>query len=256
MFFVGEKLLKCRASANCLESFKQPRARIEHELECTAAGQTICSKCFKLLPNPDSLADHEDSCQGDEFTCRLCDATYSDVLGLRKHLLNHENPGQHARWWEKPTRNPVTPNRQRYSCDNCGQEFVTQEELQKHPNFCKFVYRCSECPAAFAKLHSLKFHENMHSGAKPFECRKEGCTKRFGNPYHRRAHEELCGTSKEEEHLKKIEQGGTSTAAKVFPCPHCTATFRAVNELKYHVNEHKGRVLVWDEVAIWLNILN
>uniref|UniRef100_A0A8D8CRB9 Zinc finger protein 208 n=1 Tax=Culex pipiens TaxID=7175 RepID=A0A8D8CRB9_CULPI len=235
-----EKLLKCRASANCLESFKHQRTRIDHELECTAAGQTICSKCFKLLPNPDSLEDHEDSCQGDEFICRLCDATYSDVLGLRKHLLNHENPGQHARWWEKPTRNPVTPNRQRYSCENCGQEFVTQEELQKHPALCKFVYRCAECPAAFAKALSLKFHENMHTGAKPFECRKEGCTKGFANPYHRRAHEELCGTSKAEEHLKKVEQGGTSTAAKVFPCPHCTATFKAVNELKYHVNEHKA----------------
>uniref|UniRef100_A0A1Q3F627 Putative c2h2-type zn-finger protein n=1 Tax=Culex tarsalis TaxID=7177 RepID=A0A1Q3F627_CULTA len=234
-----EKLLKCRASANCSESFKQARTRIDHELECTAAGQTICSQCYKLLPNPDSLEEHEESCQADEFICRLCDGTYSDLHFLRKHLLNHDNPGQHARWWEKPTPNPVMPNRERYGCEHCGQEFLTQEELQKHPPFCKMVFRCTQCPAAFSQLHSLRYHENMHSGVKPFQCRKEGCEKRFANPGHRRTHEELCGTSKEEEHLKKVEQGA-SAAAKVFPCPHCTATFKAVNELKYHVNEHKA----------------
>ena len=93
--------------------------------------------------------------------------------------------------------------------------------------FCRF------CTYAAKKSCHLKIHENMHTGAKPFECRH--CDFRTGNSGrlfdHRQKNPDCAAKSKE-----KV----LNVTATTFRCTQCSKTFKNKESLKIHGYKHTG----------------
>lgn len=59
------------------------------------------------------------------------------------------------------------------SAPNCGKIYNTRFNLKRHIDIThlkKKKFKCSVCMGFFASHQSLREHENLHSGARPFVC--------------------------------------------------------------------------------------
>ena len=93
-------------------------------------------------------------------------------------------------------------------------------DLEKHVKDCNKKHFCRYCEKKFNDPSSLRRHENVHTGERPFKC--EVCDKSF----------------KEISHLKRHEKIHTNN--KPFKCSFCDKRFIEAGDLRKHEKIHTG----------------
>ena len=83
--------------------------------------------------------------------------------------------------------------------------------LEKHVKDCNKKHSCKYCEKKFKDPGSLRSHENVHTGERPFKC--EVCDKTFKDPSHLKHHEKI------------------HTNNRPFKCSFCDKRFIQPNEV-------------------------
>ncbi|KAL1380538.1 hypothetical protein pipiens_014116 [Culex pipiens pipiens] len=166
----------------------------------------VCSVCGLAKPSKAALGTHELRHTGARpYPCTVCDKRFSSTTILNSHMKCHA-PKQ-------------------YQCIECGEKFARSENLKRHirHRHAEATFCCSYCPHKSKTREALNQHERSHTKEKPFECRSEGCQKRYASICDRRRHEMA-----------------SHTGERPHQCDHCTASFVRKRQLTIHVRKHTG----------------
>ncbi|XP_039447345.1 zinc finger protein 62 homolog isoform X2 [Culex pipiens pallens] len=145
--------------------------------------------CAETFYSHSARQSHEEPCRGEVITCPVCDIKVKTKNILRIHL-RRQHPDQ------------LPPSR------------ALLQKVKKDAE--KKTFPCTLCSRVFRTPKSLGEHVNDHTGAKPFQCRNEGCTEGFARRVARIYHEEGC-------------------RGLVAPCPFCDIVLKNSRTLKNHV---------------------
>lgn len=192
---------------------------------------------WKSCPNKMSVLERVKSSCGRKhyqklsLICRICKATFVDLLALRKHQLNHKN--------EK-----------KFKCDFCLAQFSNPSHLKVHTrqHTGERPYTCDTCGASYPEASKLKAHLRKHTGEKPYQCSVCNRTFAWTAAYtrHMRTHTgerpytcEFCGVcfadfTSLQRHIR------THTLEKPYQCNQCSSKFTDPSALKLHNRIHNG----------------
>ncbi|KAM9492805.1 uncharacterized protein ACWYII_004513 isoform 1-T1 [Salvelinus alpinus] len=148
---------------------------------------------------------------------------------------------------EEPEPGTSKPTR-RHQCSHCGNCFNHLSTLKVHEiiHTGEKPYHCSQCGKCFKQLGNLKEHERIHTGEKPYHCSQ--CGKGFSQSANLKQHERIhtgekpyhcsqCGKSCNDlGNLKKHER--IHTGEKPYHCSQCGKCFNRPGELKKHERIH------------------
>ena len=123
-----------------------------------------CAECDKRFSTWSKVAKRGRTHGGGgdrAYACYLCDKTFSEAGGLRRHVQVH------------------TAHRP-FTCSLCGQSFTRANNLHHHERHVHTSSRpceCLDCGKLFKRSKELKRHVLIHTDAKPYSCRH--CSERF-----------------------------------------------------------------------------
>ncbi|MEE6499233.1 hypothetical protein FKM82_003368 [Ascaphus truei] len=192
---------------DCGKSFNRRTSLLIHRKNsCAPASRNTrtlfqCPLCKKELSNSCSLRNHMRVHTGERpFTCPYCSKGFRQKSNLRIHLRLHTG--------EKP-----------YKCQYCDDAFPQLPELRRHLiSHTGEMHLCTVCGKALKDPHTLRAHERLHTGERPFQC-------------------QYCGKSypmatKLRRHLKShLEE-------KPFRCQLCGMGYTLQHSLKRHLKSH------------------
>ena len=171
--------------------------------------------CGKRFAHPALLIDHIRSKHTFEkpFKCKECDERFYTKEKLKKHFNIH-----------LCERNPEL----RVKCDfkNCEKYFYTQYSMRRHKKRNHSIERWTcdwpECGRVYKQKIDFDDHIRAHLGHKQFQCKYEGCAKRF--------------------YAKKYLKLHHYTHSKRFVCswPECNDRFTMKMSLTSHLNKHQN----------------
>ncbi|XP_054847265.1 zinc finger protein 398-like [Eublepharis macularius] len=148
--------------------------------------------------SPDAAAE---AAMDRPHTCPECGKTFSLLLSLQIHQMNHQK-------------------KKLYECVYCGRTVGCPSELARHEmiHTKERPYRCAVCGKGFVRKQHLTPHLRLHTGERPYHCAE--CGKNF-----------IC-----KHHL--LEHQRTHTGEKPYACTECGKTFRRKKSLKDHMRIH------------------
>lgn len=201
----GDMPNKC---SMCPEQFMQKKHLTYHMMKLHGFPKPhACSQCNKSFMTRTELRIHEAAKHRGEkpFVCEECGHRASSRNGLKMHIKaihRHDRP---------------------FVCNICGHAFTQKNNLNMHMlvHSGERPYQCHLCGKTFRTQGTLDKHNRTHTGERPFSC--EFCEQRF--------------TEKGAlvRHIASKHQEG-----RPHSCHICGKTFKAREQLRVHLNRHKG----------------
>ncbi|KAM9292131.1 zinc finger protein 408 [Morus bassanus] len=203
----GQRPFSCE---QCGKAFaRRPSLRIHRKIHLAAGTAPAgpkgcqCAICGRHLANPGSLRNHIRLHTGERpYACPYCGKDFRQQSNLREHLRLHTG--------EKP-----------YKCRFCSDAFPKLPELRRHLiSHTGEVHLCTMCGKALRDPHTLRAHERLHTGERPFRC--EQCGKSYTLATKLRRHQKS--------HL----------ADKPYKCELCGMGYTLPQSLARHVLTHRA----------------
>ncbi|XP_069466981.1 zinc finger and BTB domain-containing protein 40 [Ambystoma mexicanum] len=181
----------------------------------------ICKYCNKIFHFRCRLEVHIKRCRmalEKPVQCQDCNEVKASKKELERHRQeSHSYPNSDRTARGRRKRLLVT-------CDICGKQFAHPSGMQYHKrteHFDEKPFSCNECGAKFAANSTLKNHQRLHTGERPYMCKhcQMTFTQAAALAYHTK---------------KKHSEG------KMYACQYCDAVFAQSIELTRHVRTHTG----------------
>lgn len=197
----------------CGKTYSRLRILIMHEWKHTGHLPFQCKLCYKRFKHDSDLMTHERVHTREKpYLCAECGKSFAHWSNLVRHrkLVHCE-----------------LHNEKKYSCSECQKSFKWKGSLKhhqrlKHRNeFCR--RQCPYC-GKMVSLSTLRRHELIHKGERPFKCTMPDCDRKFRSKPEVKKHILMCHTTE-----------------RPYKCDICQKGFINQCFLKHHAAVHSGK---------------
>ncbi|KPP79697.1 hypothetical protein Z043_100708, partial [Scleropages formosus] len=231
----GERPFKCQ---QCDKSYGLKRDLKEHEVLHTGQRPFVCDVCGKAFVRRPSLRIHREAHRSKEANvkatkpkCNVCGKELANSGSLRNHMRLHTGerpyPCPHCGKTFRQRGNllghlRIHTGEKPYKCDHCDQHFSQVPELRRHLiSHTGEAYLCPVCGKALRDPHTLRAHERLHTGERPYKC--DVCGKGYTLATKLRRHQKS--------HLEE----------KPHKCTICGASYTLMQSLVRHQQAHRRK---------------
>lgn len=221
-----------------------PRTQLKFTTD-QAFALDYCNNSFNKKENPSQyfkMHTLESS-----YICANCGISFSSDECRAKHQNIHTSrdtiscPNCGTKLFQKDSLSSVqvdTVEQNPFHCTECEKSFQSDDDLVKHWAFhLDNPHWCAVCEISFQSRHDLRAHQNIHTGAKRFQCKD--CGKRFRASFELVAHCQIHN-KKEKKQKKPLIQGKKRIykEEKQYHCTVCEKCFDYKTELNIHERFH------------------
>uniref|UniRef100_A0A673I7Z5 Zinc finger protein 408 n=1 Tax=Sinocyclocheilus rhinocerous TaxID=307959 RepID=A0A673I7Z5_9TELE len=228
-FIIRERKYKCD---ECDKSFFQLCHLKKHKFTHQNQKPYTCTECGKTYSSQESFQAHLLMHRGQRpFQCQHCDKSYGLKRDLKEHQVLHsgEKPfvcdicGKAFSFRQRGNllgHMRIHTGEKPYQCDHCELRFSQVPELRRHLiSHTGEVYLCPVCGKALRDPHTLRAHERLHTGDRPYRC--EQCGKGY------------TMATKLRRHMK------SHLGEKPHVCQVCGAKYTMMQSLQRHLQSHQ-----------------
>ncbi|XP_034349850.1 zinc finger protein 408 isoform X2 [Arvicanthis niloticus] len=230
---LGHRGVRPFPCSQCDKAYGTRRDLREHQVVHSGARPFVCEQCGKTFARRPSLRLHRKTHQmsgaPSPCPCPVCGRLLATQGSLRNHMRLHTG--------EKPYLCPhcgrafrhrgnlqghlrLHTGERPYQCPHCANTFPQLPELRRHLlSHTGEAYLCPVCGKALRDPHTLRAHERLHSGERPFRCPQCGRAYTLATKLRR--------------HLK------SHMTDKPYRCPICGMGYALPQSLKRHQLSHQ-----------------